>query len=147
MSHKSRIVIAEDEQIIALGMQIFLSEAGHEVCGIAKTAAEAVRLVERHQPDLALLDVRLENSDGRDAAREIRAAWGIPAILVTGHLDRLQAEEAGAVGLLKKPYEPRRLLDMIETVMRWLEGGAAGDLPAGMFPEAIASSAAVRRAG
>ncbi len=139
MSRKARLVIAEDEQIIALGMQIFLGEAGHEVCAIAKTAPEAVKLVDRHRPDIALLDVRLaEGTDGTDAAREIRDCWGTPSILVTGHLDRGQAQAVGALGLLKKPYDPARLLEMIEAAMRWIERGTPDEAaPPGMFPSAL----------
>lgn len=140
MARKARLIIAEDEQIIALGMQIFLSEAGHEVCGIAKTAPEAVRLAEQHRPQLALLDVRLaDGTDGTDAARQLKGDLGIPAILVTGHLDRAQAIEAGALGLLKKPYDPYRLLEMIEAAMQWLDDGAIdGAVPAGLFVDSVA---------
>lgn len=135
MSYKAKLIIAEDEQIIALGMQIFLSEAGHQICGIAATAAEAVRLGELHRPELALLDVRLaEGSDGTDAARELRDHFGIPSILVTGHLDRTQAQDVGALGLLKKPYDPMRLLEIIEAALQWLhEGRIRGTVPAGLI--------------
>ncbi len=135
MSHKAKLLIAEDEKIIALGMQIFLSDAGHQVCGIAPTASEAVRLAEMHRPDLALLDVRLaEGSDGTDAARKLRDRWAIPSILVTGHLDRAQAQNVGAIGLLKKPYDPNRLLDLIRASMQWLRTGRVeGAVPAGLF--------------
>lgn len=134
MSHKAKLLIAEDEKIIALGMQIFLSEAGHQICGIAPTASEAVRLAELHRPDLALLDVRLaEGSDGTDAAREIRDHFGIPSILVTGHLDRTQAQQVGAIGLLKKPYDPNRLLELIDASLHWLRTGAVQSPVPGLF--------------
>lgn len=143
MSHKAKLIIAEDEQIIALGMQMFLSAAGHEVCGIAKTAPEAVRLAEEHRPQLALLDVRLaDGTDGTDAARHLKERLGIPAILVTGHLDREQAVAVGALGLLKKPYDPQCLLDMIEASLEWLESGTVrAAAPTGMFFDDISCRA------
>lgn len=135
MFHRAKLLIAEDEKIIALGMQIFLSEAGHQICGIAATAGEAVRLAHIHRPDLALLDVRLaEGSDGTDAARELRLSLGIPSILVTGHLDSAQAQQVGAIGLLKKPYDPGRLLEMITASLQWLRtGDVQGVVPSGLF--------------
>ncbi len=142
MSHKAKLIIAEDEQIIALGMQMFLSAAGHEVCGIAKTAPEAVRLAEEHRPHLALLDVRLaDGTDGTEAARHLKDL-GIPAILVTGHLDREQAVAVGALGLLKKPYDPQRLLDMIDASIEWLQHGRVRNaVPTGMFFDDVACRA------
>lgn len=134
MSHKASVIIAEDEKIIALGMELFLTDAGYTVCGIAKTAPEAVRLAEQHHPDLALLDVRLaEGTDGTEAARVLKQTLGIPSLLITGHLDAGQARQCGALGLLKKPYDPRRLVEMIEAVLDWREDGHAPAAASGLF--------------
>lgn len=134
MRHKANLIIAEDEKIIALGMELFLSDAGYNVCGIAKTAPEAIRLAQEFQPDVALLDVRLaENTDGTDAARFIKQKLGIPSILITGHLDALQARECGAVGLLKKPYDPHRLVQMIEALLEWSQDGVMPTATSGLF--------------
>lgn len=140
MSHKASLIIAEDEKIIALGMELFLTDAGYTVCGIAKTAPEAIHLAAEHHPDLALLDVRLaEGSSGTEAAQILRQTWGIPSLLITGHLDARQARQSGALGLLKKPYDPRRLVEMIEAVLDWTEDGLAPAPASGLFlPETIA---------
>lgn len=133
MRHKASLLIAEDEQIIALGMEMLLTDAGYDICGIARTAPEAIALAQEFHPDLALLDVRLaENTDGTDAARALRHL-AIPSILITGHLDALQAQACGAFGLLKKPYDPRRLLQMIEALLDWSHDGIPPAAASGLF--------------
>lgn len=134
MRHKATILIAEDEQLIALGMEMFLSDAGYDICGVARTAAGAIMLAREFHPDVALLDVRLaDHSDGTDAARVLRHSLGIPSILITGHLDAFQARACGALGLLKKPYDPRRLLQMIEALLDWSQDGVVPGAASGLF--------------
>lgn len=124
MRRNGRLIIAEDEQIIALGLRLVLNQAGHEVCGICTTGPGAVALAEQHRPDLALLDVRLaEDTDGVTAAREMRRLFGTPAVLVTGHLDTIQARQSGALGLLRKPFDPQRLVAVVEAALAWLATG------------------------
>jgi CheY-like chemotaxis protein len=139
MRHTANLIIAEDEQIIAIGMEMFLSDAGYTISGIAKTAPEAIDLAEQFTPDVALLDVRLaEGTDGTEAARVLKQRLSIPSILITGHLDAHQARACGAVGLLKKPYDPRRLIDMIEALMDSSRTGAAPPAASGLFVEETA---------
>ena len=134
MRHKASLLIAEDEQIIALGMEMLLTDAGYDICGIARTAPEAIALAQQFHPDLALLDVRLaNNTDGTDAARVLKNSLAIPSILITGHLDALQAKACGASGLLKKPYDPRRLLQMIEALLDWSHDGVPPAATSGLF--------------
>lgn len=119
-------------------MEMFLSDAGYEICGIARTAAGAIMLAHEFHPDIALLDVRLaDNSDGTEAARVLRQSLAIPSILITGHLDALQAQSCGALGLLKKPYDPHRLLQMIEALLEWSHDGVAPGVASGLFVPAV----------
>lgn len=145
MRHKAKLIIAEDEKIIALGMELFLAQMGFEICGIAKTAPEAIRLAEAYGPDIALLDVRLaENTDGTDAARVLRHHLGIPSILITGHLEAPQAVACGAAGLLKKPYDPQRLVGMIEALLGWHRDGIVPAASSGLFALAPAAVQGLR---
>ena len=64
-----RLLIAEDDELVVLGLTLVIEQLGYTVCGIARTASEAVTLAELHHPDLALVDVALaDGSNGLSAA-------------------------------------------------------------------------------
>ncbi|MDP9491166.1 MAG: response regulator, partial [Actinomycetota bacterium] len=101
-----RILIAEDETIIRLDLRNLLEEAGHEVCAEARDGQEAVELAQQHQPDLAILDVKMPRLDGIEAARRILEENAIPIVMLTAYgQDELvsRAVEAGVFGYLVKP--------------------------------------------
>ena len=73
-----RILIVEDNWLVAIEMEAALSDAGYQVIGIAMSADQAVQLCETERPDAVLMDVRLQGQrDGVDAAIEVRARFGI----------------------------------------------------------------------
>ena len=81
-----RILIVEDEYLVATEMEAGLSEAGYEVAGIATTAGEALRLAEAERPALIVMDIRLAgNSDGVEAAKQIYQTTGIRCIFATAY--------------------------------------------------------------
>ncbi len=109
--------------LVALDMETILTGAGHEVCGIAANADEALTLVAEHRPDLALLDVDLGGTDGLEAARLIMDRWQVPTLLVTGHVTMEIARGVGVVGLVRKPFTERTLLATIDACLTWLAEG------------------------
>ena len=104
-----RILIVEDEILIALDMRTMLEAGGHTVVGIADTADHAVAAALRERPDLVLLDIALVGSrDGIDAAIELRARLDIPSLFITAHPDpilRQRAQVAKPLGFLAKPLD------------------------------------------
>lgn len=118
----ARILIAEDEFLIALHVADELESAGHEIVGIAAGYDEAVDLARDHGADLAVLDVRLASDlDGVDLALTLRRDYGIPAILASGsdhaaNVDR--ARPARPVGWLSKPFLPEALLSLVAAGLR-----------------------------
>jgi two-component system, response regulator PdtaR len=95
-----RVLIVEDEAIIALHLAILVAELGHEVCATAATAAGAIALATLHNPHVVLMDVRLaDGSSGIDAARELHAQQALRCIFLSANLD-----EPTKTALL--PYEP-----------------------------------------
>lgn len=111
-----RLLIAEDERITALELREALEEMGHAVLAVSATAGQAISAASLHEPDLALVDVRLKGgTDGVSAAREIQDALGTPVILMTAYTD--QATRAASIqpyGFLAKPWSDedlRRVLD------------------------------------
>jgi AmiR/NasT family two-component response regulator len=117
----ARVVIAEDEAIVRLDLKEILVSAGYEVVGETGRGDEAVKLVEEHQPDLAVLDVKMPGMDGLRAAREITARHRqVAVLLLTAFSQRDLIEEArdsGVAAYLVKPFQPRELLPAIESVL------------------------------
>jgi two-component system, response regulator PdtaR len=114
---KTRILVVEDEFLIALQTEAALEDAGFEVIGVATTAEEAVGLARTHRPSLAVMDVRLASArDGIDAARELFAELNIRCIFATAHDDpatRRRAEPYAPLGWLAKPYTTTSLVVLV----------------------------------
>ena len=116
----ARVVIAEDEAIVRLDLKEILVTAGYEVVGETGRGDEAVTLVEEHQPDLAILDVKMPGMDGMRAAREITSRHQVAVLLLTAFSQRDLIEEArdsGVSAYLIKPFQPRELLPAIADVL------------------------------
>jgi len=116
----ARVVIAEDEAIVRLDLKEILVSAGYDVVGETGRGDEAVQLVEEHQPDLAILDIKMPGMDGLRAAREITARHQVAVLLLTAFSQRDLIEEArdsGVSAYLVKPFQPRELLPAIAGVL------------------------------
>jgi two-component system, response regulator PdtaR len=112
----TRVLIAEDETIIRLDLKDLLQRAGFDVCGEAKDGLEAVELARSEEPDVAVLDVKMPNLDGIEAARRILDERPIPIVMLTAYgQDELvsRAVEAGVFGYLVKPFRESDLLPAI----------------------------------
>jgi two-component system, response regulator PdtaR len=111
-----RILVAEDETIIRLDLRALLERSGFEVVAEAKDGDEAVRLAREHEPDLAIMDVKMPRLDGIEAARRILDERPIPIVMLTAYgQDELvaRAVEAGVFGYLVKPFREQDLLPAI----------------------------------
>ena len=111
-----RILIADDESIIRLGLRKMLEEAGHEVI-VTSDGRTAVRLARDLDPELAILDVKMPGYDGLEAARRIVIERPIPIILLTAYGQRdlvEQATRAPIMAYLVKPVKEAELLATIE---------------------------------
>jgi CheY-like chemotaxis protein len=121
-----RIAIAEDNWFIAEYLCGELDALGHAIVGRARTGEELINLVAHERPDLVLADVRLaDGSDGLAAAKEVQERFDIPAIAATGHLTATEAEAAGLLGILSKPYTPYALRAVLDGAAAWLDGGSS----------------------
>jgi two-component system, response regulator PdtaR len=116
-----RLLIVEDEFLIALMAEDALVAAGIDVVGIARTFEEAVALCGREQPDLVLMDIRLASArDGIEAATEIRRRLNIASLFVSANHDpdtMRRAEPAAPAGWLAKPYTADRLVQAARTAL------------------------------
>jgi response regulator NasT len=111
-----RILIADDESIIRLGLRKMLQQAGHEVIS-ASDGRTAVRQARDLAPELAILDVKMPGYDGLEAARRIVSQRPIPVILLTAYAQQdlvQQAARAPIMAYLLKPVKESELLASIE---------------------------------
>ena len=115
-----RVVIAEDEAIVRLDLKEILEEEGYVVVGESGRGDEAVELVRRERPDLAILDIKMPGSDGISAAREITAERLSAVLILTAFSQRdliEQARNAGALAYLVKPFQKAELLPAIDIAL------------------------------
>lgn len=102
-----KILLVEDKFLIALELEQILEDAGHEVCGIAATSADALRLASERKPQLAFVDIDLlDGPSGFDIVRAFANAGSPMAVFLTSNVTApTTAFEYGA-GLMAKPYRP-----------------------------------------
>jgi two-component system, response regulator PdtaR len=113
----SRILIVEDEVIVAESMSRLLDYAGHEIVGMAKDEASALKQAAAGQPDLVLMDIRLANgSDGIETARKMQSRRPVAVMFMSAHHDtktRERASSVQSVGFIPKPFMPKDLIDAV----------------------------------
>jgi len=112
-SPKVRILIVEDERIIAADLEENLKDMGYEVCGITGFGEEALELAAEHRPDLVLMDIKLQGAmDGIETAAEMKARFQLPVVYLTAFSNGeilSRAEVAEPFGFLVKPFQPGEL--------------------------------------
>jgi len=144
-----RILVAEDETIIRLDLRELLERAGFEVCAEARDGEEAVALAREHEPDLAIMDVKMPRLDGIEAARRILDERPIPIVMLTAYGQEelvSRAVEAGVFGYLVKPFREADLLPAIATARARYEELAAVRDEAESLADALAARKAIERA-
>lgn len=125
-----RILVIEDDLLIASEIEETLAEVGFDIVGVAATGEEALRLAETRAPDFAVIDISLAGDrDGIDTALELFRLHGIRCIFASAYSDRearRRAEEAAPFGWLQKPYSMGSLKAMARTAASELrnKGGA-----------------------
>jgi two-component system, response regulator PdtaR len=144
-----RLLIAEDETIIRLDLRELLERAGFEICAEARDGLEAVELARTELPDLAILDVKMPELDGIEAAKRILEERPIPIVMLTAYSQQeliARAVEAGVYGYLVKPFRETDVLPAIETARaRHVELMALRE-EADSLAEALAARKLVERA-
>ena len=142
------ILIADDESIIRLGLKQILEEAGHTVFA-AENGVAAVRLAEAYTPDLVILDIKMPEMDGFEAARAILDRTQVPIIFLTAYGEQELVERAvrlSVMGYLVKPINEAELLAMIQVAARRFEEHTRTAQAAGELQDELASRRTIDRA-
>ncbi|MBS4208126.1 response regulator [Bacillus sp. FJAT-50079] len=108
MTKSLRILLAEDEYLVLMGIKAYVEELGHQVIGIATDGLKAVELAIEKEPDLVIMDINMPNLDGIDAIKQINKKLFIPSIIVSGYHDEKlisRATEEGVLYYLLKPID------------------------------------------
>jgi response regulator NasT len=144
-----RILIADDESIIRLDLKNILEGMGHKVIAEASDGSTAVDIARRNGLDLAILDIKMPEMDGLDAAKIITEEKICPVLLLTAYsqqdlIDR--AKEAGVFGYLVKPFKEADLLPAIEIAISRYGEMSALEKEVGSLQEKIETRKIVDRA-
>ena len=117
-----RILVIEDERIIARDICKTLEELGYAVCGTGRSSAEALDEAAAHHPDLVLMDIRIEGAlDGVEVAAELKRRHQVPVVFLTGNTDSVTLERAvraEPAGYLSKPFTRATLRSAIEVALQ-----------------------------
>jgi len=144
-----RVLIADDEAIIRMGLRTMLEEMGHQVVGMATDGPSAVRLAAKQDPDLAILDIKMPDMDGLEVAEAITAKHRIPILMLTAYSDRELVERATKLAVLAYLVKPVKEADLglaIELAMARFEEWQALEREAAGLKEALATREVVDRA-
>jgi len=128
------VLIVEDDPFIAMDLEGVLSDAGCDVCGVAASEAEALRMGEATRPAFAVVDVRLSPGDGRVVARELFRQYDTAVLMATAHsreLDNLAA--TGALACLPKPYSADDVPAALRAISELRAGRPVSRFPNHMF--------------
>ncbi len=121
-----KVLIAEDDLMIADMAEELLIAHGYDVCGIARTVAEAVALGLRHKPDLAVIDLRLADGElGTAVAAHLNSLDGLGVLYATGNTAQVVLTAANGHACLAKPYRGSDLLRGLKIVSELLATGKA----------------------
>ena len=116
---RARVLIIEDEPLIALDIETLVADIGHDVIGIARTRNEAAEIARSGRPELVLSDIQLaDGSSGIDAVNDILAERDVPVIFITAYPERLlTGERAEPTFLITKPFRPEMVKAVISQAL------------------------------
>jgi len=137
---RGRILLADDEALIRMGMQVILRDLGYDVVGEARDGQEAVEKAAALDPDVVIMDVKMPVMDGLEATRRIMAAHPVPIIVLTAYGQQSLVEEAADAGVLAYLLKPVRESDIAPAIevararfaeLQWLRGRSEGSAASG----------------
>lgn len=131
MPEPLKVLIVEDEALLAMELEDVISEAGHTVVGCAVSFSDACRLVDNAKADLALVDIHLSDGPtGVKVADYIRRATNSAVVFLTANPKRIPQDFVGAIGIIAKPYT----VNGLTAALRYMEEGMRRPPPSSERP-------------
>ncbi|PZO06733.1 MAG: response regulator [Alphaproteobacteria bacterium] len=119
----ARILIIEDEAIVAMELRFVLEDLGHEVIGMASDARAARKAVDAGDVDLALVDIHLSDGPtGIELGRHLAQDQGVTVVYMTANPGMLGEGVAGTIGVLSKPTDERAVQTAVDYALRCRSG-------------------------
>lgn len=119
-----RVVIADDEAVIRMGLTQIVTSLGHRVVGTAANGEIALEVTQRLKPDLLLLDIKMPVIDGLEVAEKLAEKMPLPIIMLTAYSERTlieRAANASVMGYLVKPIHENKLGPTIDVALARFE--------------------------
>ena len=115
-----RVLIVDDESLIRMDLRDIIESCGHEVVAEGTNGVEALELCKKHKPDIILMDVKMPELDGIEAARQIGFHHEAPGVLLTSYSQQDlidKARDSGVYGYLIKPVREEQLVPSLEMAL------------------------------
>ncbi|CDZ30720.1 response regulator [Neorhizobium galegae] len=117
-----KVMIVEDEMLLAMELESEVEAAGHEVIGVAMSSHQARDLLSASRPDFAFVDIHLmDGPTGIDVGRRLAEAR-VPFVFVSGNIKRLPDDFVGALGAIEKPYTVNGMKNALQYISAVLSG-------------------------
>lgn len=111
-----RVLVVEDDAVIAMLLADMFAAMGHDVCAIEATEAGAVAAADRCRPDLMIVDARLGDGNGFSAVEKILQTGFVPHVFISGDISTVRARKPGAVAI-QKPFDESALVGAIQRAL------------------------------
>lgn len=129
----ARILIIEDEALVAMELRFVLEDLGHDVIGVTATAKAARDIARENDVDLALVDIHLsDGATGIDLGRELGQDMGVSVLFMTANPGMVRNGVAGTIGVLSKPTDERAVQTGVDYALRRRQGQPTDYAPPGL---------------
>ena len=125
-----RVLIVEDQALLAMELELVLAECGCEVVGCAMDKAGALAIAERERPDLALIDMNLlDGMTGPTIAEQVVSRYGTTVVFLTANPEQIPDGFSGALGAVSKPFDEATIRAVVGFARRFIETRDLGEPP------------------
>ena len=119
-----KVLVVEDQPILAMELELMLTDYDCEVVGLAMDQASALMLARRHEPDLAFVDVNLlDGLTGPQVAHDLVERHGAAVVFMTANPEQIPEGFSGALGVVCKPFDESTLRDVVDFARRFRTSG------------------------